>query len=127
MIKDKESALVSMEHENTGIDLFKLIAAFLVLISHSGMLYTYIGDVEGYIINPIFRWCVPFFFICTGFYLKSDNRGFICYLVRILVLYFVWTVYYIVAGHITVSFDTIIRIIWQGIIGPFWYFPALIR
>lgn len=66
MTKNKASALAPMEYEDTGIDLFKFIVAFLVRISHSGMLYTYIGDAEGYIINPNFDGVMHRFYLKSG-------------------------------------------------------------
>jgi surface polysaccharide O-acyltransferase-like enzyme len=64
-----------MERKN-GIDLFRLIAAFFIMLLHAGYgdLTT---DFSAYI-RMSGRWAVPFFFISTGYFLHKkiteDNR-----------------------------------------------------
>lgn len=112
--------------EDTGIDLLKFIAAFLILMSHMGFWYSYAPLWDFYFINISFRWCIPFFFICTGFYLKDGFRKALKYEVRLLLLYIVWNIFYIVLDKMDVSFISLVKYIRFGAAIHLWYFPALI-
>ncbi len=56
-------------NRNQTIDLFRFIAAFFILCLHN-----YYGNVSSEIVENIrvgARWAVPFFFMCSGYFLKS--------------------------------------------------------
>ena len=112
--------------EDTGIDLLKFIAAILVAISHIGILVPINETFEKYFINISFRWCVPFFFVCAGYYLNSKLSKIIKYELRLIILYAVWTLFYIVVNNMDCSVASIINYIRLGVIPSFWYFPSLI-
>lgn len=61
-----------MNRYNT-IDLFRLIAAFFILLVH-----TEYGDLNQTVVNILrisARWAVPFFFIASGFFLEKKTTG----------------------------------------------------
>ena len=109
--------------EDTGIDLLKFISATLIIMSHTGFLKSYNEVLDFYFVNVLFRWCVPFFFICAGFYL---NEKLLKYEIRLLVLYSIWTLFYTIINRMNFSIESFVNHIRFGIIGPFWYFPSLI-
>ena len=61
---------------NHGIDLVRLIAAFAIILLHSG--YGYIPQVYVDNIRLLTRWAVPFFFLASGYLLapKIDTAFF---------------------------------------------------
>jgi surface polysaccharide O-acyltransferase-like enzyme len=63
-----------MNRQN-GIDLFRIIAAFFIMILHADSF----GDLDSEYVNNfrlLGRWAVPFYFIVTGYFIekKIDNR-----------------------------------------------------
>lgn len=106
----------------SGIDLTKFIGAILVLMSHTGLFYTYNDKFEVYFINIVFRWVVPFFFLASGFFMHKDANKFANYIFRISLLYFSWTIIYIILFDLSFSRRTILN----GIIVSFWFFPSLL-
>lgn len=116
----------STNKEDTGIDLLKFIAAMLVVSSHTGVFSTWDTIFDLHFINIVFRWCVPFFFICSGFYLHDKLNLVIRYEARLIILYVIWTMFYAYINNIHISLDNIMGILRGGIIAPFWYFPSLI-
>lgn len=112
----------------TGIDLFKLIAAALVLMSHTGILNSYSQKLNYYFVNVTFRWCVPFFFMVSGYFMVDDLKRLCRYLLRIFLLELLWTVlYYIAPGYPMELNMELVRRFFQigGAIDPFWYLPSL--
>ncbi|MCX4375138.1 MAG: hypothetical protein OSJ61_03105 [Lachnospiraceae bacterium] len=61
----------------SGIDMIKIVAAVLVLLSHVGVLGTYSNTADMWFINIVFRWCIPFFFVCNGFFMPHTGGGII--------------------------------------------------
>lgn len=112
----------------TGIDLFKLIAATLVVMSHTGILNSYSRELNFYFVNVTFRWCVPFFFIVSGYFMADDFKSLCRYLLRIFLLELLWTIlYYIAPGYPMELNWELVRRFFQigGAIDPFWYLPSL--
>jgi surface polysaccharide O-acyltransferase-like enzyme len=63
-----ESGKVTSQRKN-GIDLFRLIAALFVLTLHNEYDKIPVGLAEGIQLST--RWAVPFFFMCTGYFLSK--------------------------------------------------------
>jgi surface polysaccharide O-acyltransferase-like enzyme len=63
-----ESGKVTSQRKN-GIDLFRLIAALFVLTLHNEYDKIPVGLAEGIQLST--RWAVPFFFMCTGYFLNK--------------------------------------------------------
>lgn len=114
----------------SGIDIGKLICAILVMISHLGPLESFGSQANYYAVNLSFRYAVPFFFICSGYFLYRSllTGGKIAnYLKRITLLYSVWTLIYILFSlPFTITTTTIINFMFRGIVFHLWFFPSLI-
>ena len=78
----------------TGIDITKLIASALVLMSHTRIITSYSPTIDSYFINSIFRWAVPFFFMASGYFMPQNIKSIIKYSFRIFRLYFIWSIFY---------------------------------
>ncbi|MEQ9405253.1 MAG: acyltransferase [Cyclobacteriaceae bacterium] len=66
---------MTIEGRNNGVDLFRLIGAFFIMLLHNKY-----GELSSSVVGNIAlfsRWAVPFFFITSGFYLgrKITNKG----------------------------------------------------
>lgn len=87
-----------MTKKYDALDLTKFIASIFIVALHSSALYD-INPLLNTIINEgIARLGVPFFFLCTSFFLYSKNRTYentIKYVRRMLVLYLAWFVVYL--------------------------------
>ncbi len=113
----------------TGIDLFKLFAAVLVVMSHTGILTSYSYELNFYFVNVAFRWCVPFFFLASGYFMPGDSKNLCKYCFRILLLELLWSaLYYIAPGYNMELNLELLKRFFQigGAIDPFWYFSSLI-
>lgn len=110
----------------TGLDLTKLIAAVMIVLLHSGIIYTYSYSQDLWLTNVVTRWAVPFFFMASGYFMPADLRKLLRYILRILVWDVVWTLLYILL------FGTGWDGIWDKVfpdntvVVPFWYFPSLL-
>ncbi|MBQ7999842.1 MAG: acyltransferase [Ruminococcus sp.] len=125
---------------NSAIDLFRYLAAFMVVIIHS----TFWQDwgYFGFFLGNIFtRIAVPFFFATSGyFYIKAlleDSKIFLKQLLHVFTMYFFWSVVYCLFDFFNqiildkgqlVPFlkKVIVDFFIFGSTGHFWYFPALI-
>lgn len=81
------------------IDLFKFIAAILVVAIHADPLANCKGEIFYYPLNMIFLTAVPFFFLSTGFLIgKKTNEDKVSYLknylLKMIKLYLIWTAVY---------------------------------
>ncbi len=124
-----------------GIDVFKLIAAVLVVLLHTVETTNYLAVA----IKEIFTYfAVPFFFITSGFFFyggleKSiDKKKYFCkYSKNILKIFGVWALLiylpFVVTSYITIyegeSYAYIIALLVRRIFvigpGPYWYLVAL--
>lgn len=84
-----------MKREYDLIDIAKLLASIMIFAMHCNML-----DQYSIIIEFCARWGVPFFFLCSGFFLFSkESRGniskdiLINYTHRLVMLYMLWLVF----------------------------------
>lgn len=133
-----------MEKKNiVGIDLFKLIAAILVVILHGiGNYFGEAGEILKTIICPI---AVPFFFISSGYFFgrglnrnKSEMKEyFIKYEKNLVKMYIVWSIigipfminlyYKLYNGNLPYIFLLMIRnVFFSGTFGIYWYLLAMI-
>jgi len=135
-----------MDNKNIiGIDLFKLIAAILVVILHCmGNDLGSIGQMFKYVICSI---AVPFFFITSGYFFgrglnkknnsKDKKQYFIKYEKNLIKIYIVWSIigipfmvnlyYGLYDGNILYIFLLMIRnVFFTGTFGVYWYLLAMI-
>lgn len=123
-----------------GLDLFKIIAAMLVVAIHTSPLSS-LNDTSNFIFsNIISRIAVPFFFMVTGYFVLADiytdstrNKYRIQkYIKKLLVLYFIAIIIYlpvnIYAGHFSGvgMYDIFRMLIFDGTFYHLWYIPAVI-
>ncbi len=123
---------------NSSIDLFRYIAAVMVVAIHTQPFSDVSGEA-GYVFSQILpRAGVPFFFAVSGYFyiqkLEKKQKPFLPYIRRLLVPYVIWScVYYLVdfcAGGYQqpVQFlgECVYRFLITGSHVHFWFFPALI-
>lgn len=122
-----------------GLDLFRPVAAALVIAIHTSPLEGFDGDLDFFLTRIIARLAVPFFFMVTGQFvlgglLSGEEKALpkvMRYVGRTLVLYIVATVLYlplgIYAGYYSqLSFASALRLfLFDGGFYHLWYFPAL--
>lgn len=130
----------SKANRYNGIDLFKFIFSFFVVMIHL-MPLSALGNKYQFISEVITRIAVPFFFCASGFLLKnkldnnvngaSNNKIVLQYIIRILMLYLIWTIIYlpcIIFWYINDE-ETILgfikKSIFDGTYLHLWYLPAL--
>lgn len=110
----------------TGIDLTKLIAAIMIVLLHSGIIYTYSYTDDIWFTNVATRWAVPFFFMASGYFMPTNAGKLIHYVARIFLWDVLWTLLYIVLFG--VGFAGIWNKVFPNntVVVPFWYFPSLL-
>lgn len=133
-----------MENKNiVGIDLFKFIAAILIVILHC--IGDYFGELGNMFKVNICSIAVPFFFITSGYFygnkLNKDKKNmkkyFIKYEKKLLKIYLVWSLigipfifkayYRIYNGNFKYIFLLMIRnVFFTGTFGIYWYILAMI-
>ena len=90
-----------MTSRNASVDIGKFIAAIFVIGIHTRPLSAISGVADFFLCDIVFRTAVPFFAVCTGYYLslglkdKRNNRPPRKTIVRILLLYVVWSLFYL--------------------------------
>lgn len=79
------------------IDILKIILAFFVMFLHMHLLRNVYPSLSYVLVNGLFRTAVPVFLIITGyyFYYVDDIQKLKKWLIRIFILYAIWTVIYI--------------------------------
>jgi len=126
----------------TGIDIIKLICAFLIVFLHT---FCYDFKLGYWIKDVVTSIGVPYFFIASGFFLKKGlnqstkrNEYIKKYLKRLLYMYLVWTVVTLPISWWNLSiahgnynfFKKVIHIVRQfcfsGSLGIYWFLLALI-
>ena len=76
---------------NITLDMFKLIAAFMVVFIHVGF-----GGNVGVVINALARFAVPLFFFTSGFFsYKNDTKKIKAKIKKILILYLIALIVYL--------------------------------
>lgn len=119
------------------IDIFRYICAIMVVSIHATP-FLDINERLSYIFtNIIPRIAVPFFYAVAGYFfiqkLEKNQNVFFKYIKRLLITYFIWTVFYFVITLISndVSFIDLFKTYFksffiEGSYYHFWFFPALI-
>jgi serine/alanine racemase len=118
-----------------GLDLFRIIAAFLVVAIHISPLENLSAEGDFFFTKLLARLAVPFFFMVSGHFVlsgKPDGEKILRFLKKILLLYFISILLYLpiglYAGHYTgIGIPQALKMLFFD--GPFyhlWYFPALI-
>lgn len=115
--------------ENKTLDLFKFAASILIAATHLPSVFP--SAIAGvYFKQWYFRFCVPFFFVSTGFFFyKSRNK--VQYLKRVFWLFALSYLLYlpqILAGVGSLA-DVISRLRWNLVVGyeHLWYLSALLE
>lgn len=125
---------VNNKAHNNAIDIFRYIAAVLVVAHHTDVLAE-VHPMLSYLVSQVLpRFGVPFFFAVAGYYysakLESGRGGYWDYIKRLLRTYTLWSVIYFAAGYIlNGSFAIKTALADYFIFGSayhFWFFPALI-
>lgn len=125
---------VNHQAHNNAIDIFRYIAAVLVVAHHTDVLAE-VHPMVSYLVSQVLpRISVPFFFAVAGYYysarLESGRGGYWDYIKRLLRTYTLWSVIYFAAGYIlNGSFAIKTALADYFIFGSayhFWFFPALI-
>lgn len=111
-----------MRKQYSSIDVAKLICAIMVIAIHTQPFSRYIWLDRG--AGIITRLAVPFFFVTTGFFLNfSDAKKVRKYVVRLIVLYIIWTIVYLPFSFSSLSVK---KFLITGIVEHLWYLPAAI-
>lgn len=91
-----------MNERNCTIDFIKYMSSLLVIIIHTHPFMNINSSLEFISVNIISRNAVPFFAICTGYFLsskyKSVNNQFswLSHWKKMIIIYFIWTVVYLI-------------------------------
>ena len=116
----------------TGIDLFRFVAAFLVIAIHTSPLIRY-SEIGDFILTRIIaRVAVPFFFMTSGFFLITrytyDSKKLIAFVKKSAILYGVAIAIYIpfniYNGYFAMDnlYQNILKdIIFNGTLYHLWY------
>lgn len=131
-----------MKNVNTGINQFRLIAAFMVVAIHCFPFQSFSKTLDILITLTLFRTAVPFFLMVTGFYLIgpiATKRGYPArlkvkkFLKKQVKLYVLVTLVYLPLAFYSgvITFKTSViqffqLIFFEGVLYHLWYFPALI-
>ncbi|WP_170272196.1 acyltransferase family protein [Clostridium tarantellae] len=124
---------------NNSIDIFKFIAACLVMSIHICPLASGNMMLNSMFNDTVARIAVPFFFTIAGYFLYSkmeNSRGIKSYIIKLIKLYIIWSliyfpiIFYTWIGNGThILLDVIFYIRNVILIGAYiqlWYLPALI-
>ena len=128
-----------MSSRDINIDLLRICSCFMVIILHvSGQNWRLVNvhSMEWFVFNAYdsaVRSCVPLFFMISGYlflskgYMISINQLYKRNILKIIILYFVWSFLYAVfrVDFTDISFETLIYEILQSEF-HLWYLPALI-
>lgn len=123
------------EQKQTGaLDIFRLIAAFMVISIHTGLAESYNTQLDFFLTGVIARIAVPFFLISTGYFLfgNEDSKKISAYIKKIFLLYVIAVFIYVPVGIYagfysnTGIWGLIKQFVFDGTFYHLWYFPALI-
>ena len=121
----------------TGIDYFRIIAAFLIIAIHTSPFTTYSYTADFILTRIIARVAVPFFFMTSGFFLISEynynSDKLKTFIKRTAIIYGIAITLYIPVNIYNGYFDmdnllpNIIKdIVFDGTVYHLWYMPAAI-
>lgn len=112
-----------------GLDLFRPVAAVLVIAIHTSPLASFTAGGDFFLTRILARLAVPFFFMLTGQFSTAPDR-LMCFLKKMGLLYLLSSLLYlplgIYAGHYNgLTLSGLLRMIFfDGTFYHLWYFPA---
>ena len=120
-----------------GLDVFRLVAAFLVIAIHTSPLTCFGANADFFLTRVLARVAVPFFFMVTGQFIVSrffqgtnGRASLIKSLTKLSLLYLAAIVLYVpiglYSGHYkALSLGSALRLLFfDGTFYHLWYFPA---
>ena len=115
-----------------GIEIFRVVAAFLVIAIHTSPLTTYSQTADFIFTRVIARVAVPFFFMVTGFFVLSKGTDVRRFLKKTAIIYAASAALYlpinVYAGHLQSwdMIDLVQQVFFEGTFYHLWYLPAAI-
>ena len=113
-----------------GIEIFRVVAAFLVVAIHTSPLAGYSGTADFVFTRVIARVAVPFFFMVTGYFVLSKGTGVRRFLKKTAIIYAASAALYlpinVYAGHLQGwgLLDLVQQVLFEGTFYHLWYLPA---
>lgn len=113
-----------------GIEIFRVVAAFLVVAIHTSPLAGYSGTADFVFTRVIARVAVPFFFMVTGYFVLSKGTGVRRFLKKTAIIYAASAALYlpinVYAGHLQGwgLLDLVQQVFFEGTFYHLWYLPA---
>lgn len=113
-----------------GIEIFRVVAAFLVVAIHTSPLASYSGTADFVFTRVIARVAVPFFFMVTGYFVLSKGTGVRRFLKKTAIIYAASAALYlpinVYAGHLRGwgLLDLVQQVFFEGTFYHLWYLPA---
>ena len=113
-----------------GIEIFRVVAAFLVVAIHTSPLASYSGTADFVFTRVIARVAVPFFFMVTGYFVLSKGTGVRRFLKKTAIIYAASAALYlpinVYAGHLRGwgLLDLVQQVLFEGTFYHLWYLPA---
>ena len=113
-----------------GIEIFRVMAAFLVVAIHTSPLASYSGTADFVFTRVIARVAVPFFFMVTGYFVLSKGTGVRRFLKKTAIIYAASAALYlpinVYAGHLRGwgLLDLVQQVLFEGTFYHLWYLPA---
>ncbi len=115
-----------------GIEIFRVVAAFLVVAIHTSPLVTYSDTADFIFTRVIARVAVPFFFMVTGYFVLSKGTDIRRFLKKTAMIYAASAALYlpinVYAGHLQGwgMLDLVQQVLFEGTFYHLWYLPAAI-
>lgn len=115
-----------------GIEIFRVVAAFLVVAIHTSPLTTYSDTADFIFTRVIARVAVPFFFMVTGYFVLSKGTDVRRFLKKTAIIYAASAALYlpinVYAGHLQGwgLTDLVQQVFFEGTFYHLWYLPAAI-
>ncbi len=128
-----------------GIDIVRILCAFLIICIHVAPIESFNIQLNSLVVNYLSRIGVPFFFICSGFFLfgkvdfqNPDLKPVYKYSIKLIKLYLIWNLLYLplsFAGvfdyhSVDIFIDClkvfILNMLFTSGFGHLWYLPATV-
>lgn len=115
----------------SGIDVFRLVAALLVVAIHTSPLASISADADFLLTRVLARLGVPFFFMASGFFVLERRGAVTRFLKRTALLYLAAIVLYLPVNGYMGSFrglslrDLAQLVLVDGTLYHLWYLPAV--
>ena len=121
---------MSKNRSYKGIEIFRVVAAFLVVAIHTSPLTVYSVTADFILTRVIARVAVPFFFMVTGYFVLSKGTGVRHFLKKTAIIYAASAALYlpvnVYAGHLQewTLLDLVQQVFFEGTFYHLWYLPA---